>query len=76
VGCAGVVAAVVVGATVMVVAGSVVSGAVVVAATLVSTASVATGCDSLVLSGDPHETATIPIVARTATLRAMLMCEV
>ena len=77
VGRSGLGATVVVGSgAVVVVAGGVVSIDVVLVATVDAAACVAVGSEVVAFDGPPHEAAASPIEARTATLRAMLMCEV
>ena len=62
--------------TVVVVAGGVVSIDVVLVAIVDAAACVTVGSELVVFDGEPHDAAASPIVARTATLRAMSMCEV
>jgi hypothetical protein len=68
--------AAVVGSGALVVVAGVVSADVVSATTVVATASVGLGSVEGNDDGEPHDTATKPIAARTATLRTMSMCEV
>jgi hypothetical protein len=67
---------VVVDATEVVVVRGVVSAVDVLAATVVGTGCVVVGCDSVVLDGDPHDTAAKPNMARMASLRVALIREV
>ena len=64
------------GTVVVVVADGVVLIDVVLVATVVAADCGTVGSEVVVRDGEPHEAATKPIAATTATLRAMLMCEV